>query len=279
MLTRRRLTALTPFVRRRPARRTPTSSVNAPTRFDPPFAHRQIRPRRFTLRLTEVHGELNRLASVKRLAAVSQSTPTPGGGAAPPCLPHRLSSCFPRARVLQLYPARRPTRIPTGLVAPSPPVPTAHIWPNDRRRKRSRPGVPRIRPARGLPWYTGPAQPLQTALYRPARRRPAPQPIARHAAPPRLAAIISDLRSDLVLLARARPRRRPAARRPRIRLGDRLAPFRCRDAAMSAGMFFRVGPAAATFVHNTNAGATVQQGAATFVRSGPAAAKWFRSRC
>lgn len=193
-------------------------------------------------------------------------------------LEHRLTCCHPRTGLLVPYPVRWPPRY-AWYAPPAPPEPTAHIWPNDRRRKRSRPDARRVRPDRGLAWY----QTLPPALVQPPRgSRPGAttRPAVRRQPPTRLAALLPPPPLPSALFVGRGRRRRAPVRWSRTQLGTRLAAFRlCHDPSMAAGLFFRDGPAGATFIHNTTVGDAVQQGAGTFVRSGPAAATWFRSRC
>src|SRR3990167_2125505 len=104
-----------------------------------------------------------------RVAALFAEMITPGGGSAPALLVHRLGASSPRSGILEPWPSSRRPRSAAHIEPPAPPEPTAYLWPNDRRRKRSRPEARRVRRPLGLAWY----QPLPPARLRPpARRRP-----------------------------------------------------------------------------------------------------------
>jgi len=269
-MDRRNLTAIWHWRRRYPPNRLPVTS--SPGSFAPPVARKPVRRR-------SAAAAVARRVPTARVAALFAEMITPGGGSAPALLVHRLGASFPRSGILEPWPSSRRPRSAAHIEPPAPPEPTAYLWPNDRRRKRSRPEARRVRRPLGLAWY----QPLPPARLRPpARRRPAAANtrLTVRRLPPRLAAFLPPPPLPMALFVRQRPpRRQPARSRPRT--GERLAALRlCHDPSMAAGMFFRDGPAAASFIHNTTSGAAVQQGSAAFARRGPAsAAAWFRSRC
>src|SRR3990167_5708788 len=160
-MDRRNLTAIWHWRRRYPPNRLPGPSPRGS--LPPPVARKPVRRR-------SAAAAVARRVPTARVAALFAEMITPGGGSAPALLVHRLGASFPRSGILEPWPSSRRPRSAAHIEPPAPPEPTAYLWPNDRRRKRSRPEARRGRRALRLAWD----QPPPPARLRPPPRRPPP---------------------------------------------------------------------------------------------------------